>query len=291
MENSENSSTVGADPGSMLRKAREAMDISQREMADRLHWMPAYVGALEENRFELLPGAAFVRGYLRAYAKQINVDEVELLTAYESLPGVVESADEVQKRIETHIPQVQKKGWALPAGIGIVLALLLLLWLVQGEDEPASVPPSASANSAAETPAPLAAEPSPQDISLAPVEEAIADRVAMESELPAETEAAVALGADSELVTAADSVASIEPGEPLQFVFSGECWLEVRNGEDELIYADLRQAGDVLSLDGVPPFSVLIGDARYVELRYQGEPVVVQPRPGRIVARVVVGGT
>jgi cytoskeleton protein RodZ len=77
--------------------------------------------------------------------------------------------------------------------------------------------------------------------------------------------------------------------EMLQFRFSGDCWVEIRDGNDELIYADLRGDGDSLDLNGLPPFTITLGDATVVELRYQGEPVVITPRRGRVLARFTVG--
>ncbi len=85
------------------------------------------------------------------------------------------------------------------------------------------------------------------------------------------------------------NAAAIAADGPLQFSFSGDCWLEVRDGEGQLIYADLRRAGDTLGLDGMPPFEILAGDAAAVSLRYRGEPVAMRTRPGRDTARLTVG--
>ncbi|MEE4660688.1 MAG: DUF4115 domain-containing protein, partial [Halieaceae bacterium] len=75
----------------------------------------------------------------------------------------------------------------------------------------------------------------------------------------------------------------------LQFSFSGECWLEVKDGSGELIYSDLKVAGDTLSLSGEPPFQIVAGNAAAVTLRYLGEPVAVTSPPGRNLARFAVG--
>ena len=112
-------------------------------------------------------------------------------------------------------------------------------------------------------------------------------------------------------MSASDAPASIAPAEPrriasaaepiatplpaatitnplLEFTFSGECWLEVRDANDAS-YTDLRQAGDVLGLDGQPPFNILLGDAHQVLLKYRGEDFQIRTRPGRTVARFSVG--
>ena len=84
-------------------------------------------------------------------------------------------------------------------------------------------------------------------------------------------------------------VGSVVEAELLEFQFSGECWLEVYNGLGELMYNDLHQDGDQVTLRGAGPFDVLLGDSRHVELNYQGEPVEIQPRPNDVIARVRVG--
>ena len=87
----------------------------------------------------------------------------------------------------------------------------------------------------------------------------------------------------------ADDLAGAAEQSQLQFRFSGDCWLEVRNAADELIYADLRRDGDVLNLSGRAPFRVLLGNAGVVELDYQGEAVAIERRPGRSIAKFSVG--
>ena len=83
--------------------------------------------------------------------------------------------------------------------------------------------------------------------------------------------------------------AGSELGALLEFSFSGECWAEVYDSSNELIYQDLHRDGDQVTLLGTAPFTILVGDARYVELLYEGTAVDIVPRRGDVVARMVVG--
>ncbi len=305
MENSEPQDVNRPDPGGMLRQAREAQNISQREMADRLNWMPAYISAVEANEFDVIRGAAFVRGYLRAYAKQVNLAETELLAAYEAMPSVAAAPDKSERRIESRIPpQLQKHGWALPAGIGIVLCLLLLMWLFQGDEEVsagATAPAVVVDAPAVEVAAVIDEEPSETALILDSQTEVVmaieepAIETVVEIPSPEETISTPEFIDTSVVVTGEEAlqpqnyVAGSEQGELLEFSFSGECWLEVRDGLDQLIYADLRQDGDSLELRGQPPFNILVGDSRFVALQYEGAVVEIKPRPGRVIARTTVG--
>ena len=64
----------------------------------------------------------------------------------------------------------------------------------------------------------------------------------------------------------------------LEFEFTAECWLEVRDSKGELIYANLRRSGDTLTLEGAAPFDVLLGDASAASLSYLGAVVPIFSR-------------
>ena len=72
-------------PGTLLQAAREALELSQREVADRLHLMPGYPAIIERDDYKALLHPAFARGYVKAYGKLVGVDETRLLAAFDRL--------------------------------------------------------------------------------------------------------------------------------------------------------------------------------------------------------------
>jgi len=60
--------------GETLRRERELRDISLREIADATKVNLRYLEALEQNRFDILPGGVFNKGFIRAYARFIGAD-------------------------------------------------------------------------------------------------------------------------------------------------------------------------------------------------------------------------
>ena len=66
-------------PGEILRKAREARGESLGDVAQILKLSSHQIDALESGRFNVLPGATFVRGFLRNYARYLGVDPEPLL--------------------------------------------------------------------------------------------------------------------------------------------------------------------------------------------------------------------
>src|SRR5512138_102400 len=67
--------------GMMLREARERMGLSVQDVAERIKFAPKQVEALEANDFAHLPEAAFLRGFVRSYARMLQLDEAALIAA------------------------------------------------------------------------------------------------------------------------------------------------------------------------------------------------------------------
>lgn len=83
------------------------------------------------------------------------------------------------------------------------------------------------------------------------------------------------------------SVAPMET-DVLVFSFTDECWVEVRDATEKVIFAELRQAGDNLQVLGQAPFEVMLGNARATSLVFNGEIFPVQPRANRRTLKFVV---
>ena len=118
-------------PGELLKEARLAQEIGEREAADRLNWMPGYVAIIERDDFEALRAPAFARGYVKAYARLLRIDEERVLAAFDRLRR--ERAPGVPVRIETHSLQLQHTGLGVVTGLAVLLLLVFALWWFGGK--------------------------------------------------------------------------------------------------------------------------------------------------------------
>jgi cytoskeleton protein RodZ len=330
-------------PGQRLREAREAAGISQREMADRLNWLPPQVQAMEEDRYETFRSAAFVRGYLRAYGRAVRVDTDELVAGYGMLIG--EGLGGRDSAVQpTHPASSQTTGLSVVMGLVIAVVVIAGIWwqsrdeqapAAAGADAPGATTPSPLSNIGAgpsaasrseagsgklsEDPEALASE---SELEAAAVEAAAADseqpgsaaqlspegvQDVLESEADASVETAPQTGLDIDTDATGESVVSDGAGEAaetvaaaqvlpeadadalLEFDFRDDCWVEVRDGDGRLIVADLKSAGETIRLGGTPPFTILVGNAPAVSVRYRGEDVAIVTSPGRNRAEFLVG--
>jgi cytoskeleton protein RodZ len=73
---------AGAGPGERLQAARIQQGLSLEDVASRMHLSINILEAIEENDFEEITAPIFVKGYLRAYARIVALDEDEMITLY-----------------------------------------------------------------------------------------------------------------------------------------------------------------------------------------------------------------
>lgn len=130
-------------PGEQLRNARQGYRWSVEDVAANLNLTVEMVRALESGDTEALPGPTFVRGYLRAYARLMEIDESTVLAGAddaqgESIGSVVpilgkEAFKDKKGRHWLKFSTSQKKSWRKTALISIlILAGILAAWWFSG---------------------------------------------------------------------------------------------------------------------------------------------------------------
>jgi len=81
--------------GDVLREAREASGQDLRDVARLLRIRYDYLQAIEDGRLEVLPGATYVVGFVRAYAQHLGLDSDRLLTRFRAEMGGLGRAKEL----------------------------------------------------------------------------------------------------------------------------------------------------------------------------------------------------
>jgi len=72
--------TIG--PGERLQAARIKQGLTLEDVANRMHLSNSILQAIEENNFDEITAPIFVKGYLRAYARIVALNEDEMITQY-----------------------------------------------------------------------------------------------------------------------------------------------------------------------------------------------------------------
>lgn len=112
--------------GDLLREARESRGLSLERVEEATRIRRVFLEALEEERFDALPGEVYVRGFLRNYARFLGLDPEELLTAYRSAMGTVALPN---VPIVLDEPLMRRAGSHIAASIFLAIMAVLLLAL------------------------------------------------------------------------------------------------------------------------------------------------------------------
>lgn len=111
-------------PGQMLKRERERQGLNLDEVAVQLNLRPAVVSGLEADSYDQVPIAAYRRGYLRAYARLMGIDEVKVVDAYNAQHG---RSDLERKLTPVHTTKPPSR---VGAWIFKLVTLLVILGLI-----------------------------------------------------------------------------------------------------------------------------------------------------------------
>ncbi len=250
---------VGAAPGAQLSQARRDLGLDVPQVAQRLRLPTRLIEAIERDDYAQLPGATYVRGYLRAYAGLLGIAPGPLLETHARLNGHQARANLGRLAV---VEQVTSRHQHIRLTTYLVIAVvfgLAIAWWQAREAQRRSAPGPTSASTV-----PFAEEPGePQALGVHIVEP------------PPGAAATMARPRDPEpRLAAAPRLPVPPPGSGLANItlhVEQEGWADVRDADDRRLLYENLPAGRTVSLQGVPPFSVYLGNAAGVRLEFNGE--------------------
>src|SRR5215471_13645308 len=116
----EREASPGRAVGRLLRDQRLARELAIDDVAARLKIRSRYLEAIEQGRFDQLPGAAYIPAFLRAYANHLGLEADKVMTAYQ-LSGPVPIERPVA--LPADFPIVEKRA---PIGLAVLTVLLVI---------------------------------------------------------------------------------------------------------------------------------------------------------------------
>jgi cytoskeleton protein RodZ len=116
----ERDTSSGRAVGRLLRDQREARGLALSDVEKALRIRRSNLEAIEEGRFDKLPGAAYVPAFLRAYAVHVGLDPDKVLTAYHH-SGAVPIKRPVA--LPADFPVAERRA---PVGLAVLTVLLVV---------------------------------------------------------------------------------------------------------------------------------------------------------------------
>ena len=307
--------------GTILKAGREEKQLTVADVAAKLKLTSRQVEALEGEDLSHLPSEVFVRGFVRNYARLLELDPDSLIAPVDVQAAVAETITAPSAGVAFSSGGLRR--WVvLPLGVLLLFVLLVAVlynWLRQGESNLAT--PEAI-SSTQETPAPAAPAPvQSQTLELSPQAAVMADGESAVSGTPAAPAAAAAVppvpatpGAAAQPVApapvpeaakpapvptpapsaAAPAVVSEKPApvkpagaHVLRFEPAQDAWIQVVDGNGNR-FSKLVRSGTAETFSGEPPFRLVVGEAARVRMSYDGHMIDLTPFIGQKVARLTL---
>ncbi|WP_246210911.1 RodZ domain-containing protein [Vogesella oryzae] len=253
--------------GQQLRTAREAQGLSLLDVVDRLKLSPRQLEAIEAGQFDRLPGVTFVRGFVRNYARFLELDSDGLMALLDAQfpPVKVEPAPVVAAVAEQRPARSGKNWlWLLP----LLAAGGVIGWLQFAKQTTSSSEPQALQLEVqgASVPVVESSLPAAEQKAEASAMQAVAPVVASAPAVAAPVVAANPAPTASAPVAAAGE-------KSVRLTTRQESWVEVSDAHGKKVIFGLLPAGSDKQATGVPPFKLTIGNAAQVDLAYDGAAV------------------
>lgn len=299
-------------PGETLRVAREGKNLTLQTVAQQLNLSERSLARIEAGDFSQLPGHTFARGYVRAYAKLLGLDQARLVQEFDQHTGTSAAGASVNSL--GHIDEPVRLSRNMVRFFLFALVLLLIggayywwqdqqrvsdsapavsalerieveaadgtteIHLLDRADDAATVAPETESRPA--EPLPLeeegvAAPESGESVTESPQ----INQPEPEAQAPADVPtgpATVESEAAAESGAAAEQAPTVAaaPGEGvLQLRYTADCWTQVKDADGRVLLSVLAKAGTSRTVSGKAPLDVRLGYASGVEVTYNGEAV------------------
>jgi cytoskeleton protein RodZ len=296
-------------PGVTLTRERERQGLTVPQLARDLHLDPSLLEDMERGDFQTIGAPVFVKGHLKSYARRLGIDPDAIVEAYRhhepDSDELVATARATLKPVSETGPLLVVFAIVF---FGVVAAAAAWFWLnrqsppvvrspasavetgvqvdesAQIEDQAlranALIAAARQAESIDEKPqaaseiAPVISNESQPELTDIALPENATESLPGESDGGPETAAPEQVNNQVEDLVRNTETATVQlaAGSGLGFdlSFSDDCWVEISDANGRLEF-DMQRAGTTLSLTGLPPVSMLLGNASAVELAIDGE--------------------
>lgn len=120
--------------GRKLSEARKQLGLSLDEVADRIRVRREFLEALEDMNIKLLPGKAYALAFLRSYARELGINEKEIVDQFQRESAL--TREDVQAQLRNPVSKPGRERPWLAAAALVVLAAGFVGWRALSQDDP-----------------------------------------------------------------------------------------------------------------------------------------------------------
>jgi len=240
--------------GQLLSEARKKKRLRYKRLSSELNIPEKYLQALEEEDYEVMPGGdPYIKGYLRAYAKKLELDPDFIIEKYlQNLKSYKNTSNKQSIKLESKLRPFKK--YIIPIVFLLFFSFFIYFSSCSQDDQLENAPEDS------------------YDKGLDEVKTTSRAEIKIDNDTDILEEDKEKILFNKTITKPIETLVTEEPivlDDLLQFYFPEECWVEVYNESERLVFK-LAKAGTSLEVNSKGPFKIKIGNANYATLRFNG---------------------
>ena len=297
-------------PGQMLKEARIALKLTKKEVAQKLNFTTALIDSIENEEFNNRLPTTYTRGYLKNYAKLVNVACEDVLASYELLGVAAVQQAEMQSFSQITKKQAENSRlmWFSYLILAFLIALTVIWWqqehqqnqnandivkapkitVKRGSVEPQSVNEEALAKESkatnqnniksqtalANTPSlPTANQETINNNQAEGVSPSELEKNQQASQITHNENTQSSLSQQRAEPTTSAAPITANMISAIVFTFNGDCWVNIYDATGERVAWGIKKADYIMNIKGQAPFSITLGKPELVSINYNGAEV------------------
>jgi cytoskeleton protein RodZ len=267
--------------GERLFLAREQQGLTVQEVAKATHLSGEIIEAIERSDVNNLPQPTYVQGYIRAYAKFIDIPAETVLEEYNRIAPHVSETKLAPPQIQSHGPN---SSTPLVKAVSLLLLIVIIMAGIYGvfshyseivetmHKEPVSVdvdglditlPDQMGIDVEDNETGNMDAAVVDDSVVDAPSTEALVENRRSENALIQER----VIGSDTERAALIEIQPIAKGDDVINLVAHKASWVEVIDGNGVKLHYNLVTAGKSIVLRGTAPFDIFLGNAPAVDIK------------------------
>ena len=276
--------------GKILHEERKKIGLSIDEVATKLNLEPKLIESLEKDEYKKFKFTTYLKGYLRSYARFLNIDGDKVVNLYkeknpEKKPKII---PDVKPKIQKNTNDKSVKLFSYI--IGLSIALSILIWyqknfLIQQNKKTIenvnTLPNIKNKINGVDISYKIITH---SDYWQWPIDEGYRennDSNDLESVKDKETRNVIKEEQASikEIVNATENTGYEiqEGGDTVVLDLTGDSWVEIYDRNGNRLFLDLARGGKNYIVNGNSPFDILLGAAKEVSVEFNGESINTGP--------------
>ena len=287
--------------GSTLRAEREKRGLTIKDVERETSIRAKYLEALEQGRYDALPGEVYVKGFIRNYADFLHLNAGKLVQEYreeihgEDVGPIASSTPATTSIVNEHAPfssgsdfherveKSHKKQFVAMLVAAVVIAFVGSIYYFFGDD-PSSMKPQ-----------PQQTAQQRMDQKTQPdqtVQQSAAQKpqpMQQESQAPLQNQAHQTTQQPVSVPTLGNTANASAGQADVTAQFTGRCWVQAL-ADGKVIYEGMAEANQTLRWTGKKEVIVTVGNAGAVDVTYNGQRVGKLGKEGAVVEKKFSNG-